>query len=111
MLVGVAVPSIRSYAVALLKVIVPAQASAAGDFQRAVFHCGAADVPGGGKHGRPSFAETFTPSMMGVINCARGRNVKIDAEIVIEHLPAGFHDLRAEARAEGFRQIERLATE
>ena len=37
--------------------------------------------------------------------------MRIEAESVIQDLPAGFHDLRAEARAEGFRQIERLATE
>jgi hypothetical protein len=35
---------------------------------------------------------------------------EIESEIVSGDLPAGFDVLRAEARAEGFRQIEPLAT-
>jgi hypothetical protein len=35
----------------------------------------------------------------------------IEIEAVVEDLPSGFDGLRAEARAEGFRQVERLATD
>ena len=37
--------------------------------------------------------------------------MEIETKIVSGELPAGFDALRAEARAEGFRQIERLATD
>src|SRR5262245_61946736 len=40
-----------------------------------------------------------------------GDEGEIKLEPVIEELPAGFEALRAEARAEGFRQIERLTTD
>ena len=36
---------------------------------------------------------------------------KMETEVVTADLPAGFDELRAEALAEGFRQIERLATD
>ena len=36
--------------------------------------------------------------------------MRIEIEAVVEDLPTGFDTLRAEARAEGFRQVERLAT-
>ena len=39
------------------------------------------------------------------------RTDRLDLEPVIGDLPPGFETLRAEARAEGFRQVERLATE
>jgi GNAT superfamily N-acetyltransferase len=37
--------------------------------------------------------------------------MRIETEVIVEDLPAGFDALRAEARAEGFRQIERLLTD
>jgi GNAT superfamily N-acetyltransferase len=39
------------------------------------------------------------------------RTVPFELELVIDNLPAGFDALRAEALAEGFRQMERLATD
>ncbi len=36
---------------------------------------------------------------------------RIEVEAVVEDLPAGFDTLRAEARAEGFRHVERLAAD
>ena len=35
----------------------------------------------------------------------------MEIEVVTADLPAGFDELRAEARAEGFRQLDRLATD
>jgi GNAT superfamily N-acetyltransferase len=35
----------------------------------------------------------------------------LQLERVVDHLPAGFDALRTEARTEGFRQVERLATD
>jgi GNAT superfamily N-acetyltransferase len=40
-----------------------------------------------------------------------GDEAEIELEPVIEDLPAGFEALHAEAQAEGFRQVERLATD
>src|SRR4051794_16681926 len=40
-----------------------------------------------------------------------GGPMEIEIETVVKDLPTGFDELRAEARAEGFRQIERLATD
>jgi GNAT superfamily N-acetyltransferase len=37
--------------------------------------------------------------------------MRIETEVIIEDLPGGFDLLRAEARAEGFHQIERLRTD
>jgi GNAT superfamily N-acetyltransferase len=42
---------------------------------------------------------------------AGGGAVEIETEVVTAGLPTGFDELRAEARAEGFRQVERLATD
>jgi hypothetical protein len=41
----------------------------------------------------------------------RGRRHGIETEAVVEDLPTGFDALRAEARAQGFRQVERLAAD
>ena len=40
-----------------------------------------------------------------------GDAAEIELEPVTEELPSGFDALRAEARAEGFRQVERLVTD
>jgi GNAT superfamily N-acetyltransferase len=39
------------------------------------------------------------------------RGMRIETEVILKDLPASFEALRAEARAEGFRQIERLQTD
>jgi hypothetical protein len=40
-----------------------------------------------------------------------GNDRVVKPERVIDRLPAGFDALRAEARGEGFRLVERLATD